>query len=225
MLTPYTKKRKLPQATGKAIKRLLGSHQPSVPRILRSAHELKNFDVVINGNPGGVLGNLQLLSGIIQGSSGINRTGREIFVEHVELHIDVAILHTGLDGDSDLARVDLVKDAQSKGAAPVLADITTSATYVGYLYNNDNVKRFRHLYDTQPRAVNLLGIAPTAGAPSSNRIVINRKIRVGSRIRYYNASNAGTVADCETGALILCMSNANSVTTFTGNARVWFRDV
>lgn len=224
MMTPKTNKRKLPQATGKAIKRLLGV-KTSIPRLLKATHELKNIDVQYHASPSGPLSLATLLSGIIQGSSGINRTGREIYIEHVEVHFDIYLVPNVL-ANSDAYRIDVIRDAHSKGAAPGATDITTNNTYVGYLYNNDNVKRFRHLYDSKVRVLNCHTTGVGVGVGTfNNRVAFNKKIRVGAKTRYYNTSNAGTIADCETGAIYLVLSTENSQTTFDGQVRVWFRDV
>lgn len=228
MMTPF-RKRKATAApiSGKKLKQFLSKQKVSIPRILKAAHELKNFDYTLNQTPGATTV-IDYLTSIVQGSSGNNRTGREIFVEHVELVIQILLVCPSTSSvslnQSDTYRLEVVKDSQTKGTIFASADLATTSSPV-YLYNVDNAKRFRHLYDTKIRSANNNFANASISTLNGNLYHINRKIRVGSRIRYYNASNAGTVADCETGGIALVLSNLYGFANFQGTVRVWFRDV
>lgn len=193
-----------------------------VPAILRTAfeqaHELKNIDLSVSANSG-VLGIISPLTLIVQGTSGSNRTGRRIFVEKIELRLTME--QVSATGTGDIGRISLIMDRECKGAIFTAADLASNSTSISYLYNRDNVHRFKVLYDSGPRNVPVY----TTNAGNSNFTVVTKTVKVGQTVHYYNASNAGTIADCEANSIALTFGTYLGGPLTAGTVRVYFRDV
>lgn len=186
-------------------------------KIMKVSHEPKVLDTTITQTAPTTNISAQLISAVVQGTSGSNRTGREIIMESFNFR---GFLSTGA-ATSDYCRFLLVLDKECHAAQYVTADLF-AAVGAGVpataQINFDNRKRFEILVDRRFVINSLL----VATAPDQ---VIQIRKKVNRRIRYFNASNAGTIADCVSNALTVVFMSANGNVSMTGQARFTFRDV
>jgi hypothetical protein len=193
---------------------------PSATQIIRASHEPKNSDTSLNEYPiisGASAFDLELLNGIVQGTSGTNRTGREILEEDLRLRF----VFTGTAaGGSDSIRYLVVRDIESRGASFAYADLFSASTPVYSPLNMDNIaKRFQILHDSGPFRISATA-ATCVGVVCHDTVV-----KIGKKTHFYNGSNTGGAADIDTGALFLVMVSQNGVTNASVIGRLIFRDV
>jgi hypothetical protein len=199
----------------------LPNFRPSVSQtaVIRAAHERKNVDQSIAENPmahGASTCDFNLLNPLIQGTGAGNRTGRDVLVEGLELRF---LLSSTAVNTDDVYRYLVIWDTESRGALPAYADVFSAATSYNSPINFDNTHRFKVLLDTGPIFVS----TQSSGLSFFKGIV--HQIKIGKRTHYYNASNTATVADIDSGALILVDACYNGNTNMGVTARVIFRDV
>jgi hypothetical protein len=201
-------------------------------RVVRATHEPKNIDLAastfalsITTTP-----NIILLNPIVQGTTGNNRTGREVVLDSLRLSLIFDQNTTALS--DDLIRVMLVVDREcrsaSMGSADLISSNSSSALQVNSSVDFDNFpRRFRLLHDK-------VYLLPVRGenANTSNtlsRILVPLQIKLNQKVHYYNASNAGTIGDIDSGALTLIVWSYNAtsgtVSSMSYDSRVVFRDL
>lgn len=189
-----------------------------VKRAVKAAHELKNYDVSLTNAGNGVLMTSVLLNPISQGSTAVQRTGRDVIIENVQIS---GFMQASAVNSADYIRTMLVWDKECRGAAFVAADLFEVAT------NNesatspikfDNIHRFKILADKK-----WVVESKTATQSGLTKFTLNHK--VGLKTHYYNTS-AGTIADIDSGSLywVVCCANGASLTDCYA-ARTTFRDV
>lgn len=199
-----------------------------IPRILRSSevrnHEMKFFDVVsVHATPG-FMNQADYLTGIVQGTSAFNRTGREIHVEKVEFNLMAVITDTVVASvaPGDQVRVALIMDTEcaGTGSAPNPATLYSASTYLTAYYNPDSFSRFKVLGDQ----IGVL-VPSTSNAGGVCSLRMHKMCKVNKRVHFYNSSNTGTSTDCERNGLWLQFGSQYSNASFTGYVRVYFRDI
>jgi hypothetical protein len=202
---------------------------PSAARVILEAHEPKNLDLTGSGGLSTTTGQLTLLNPIIQGTTGNNRSGREIKLDHLRLNMTFTIAG---QNDIDIVRYIVFLDKESRGTAPAVGDVVQNATFgIGAIlssHNFDNVpSRFKILADE------IVILKPTVSVNSTNTVWQNDikhrllHIPLKSLTHYYNASNAGTIADIDSNALYLVTwgQDATNPVIFAYDSRVVFRDL
>lgn len=150
------------------------------------------------------------LNDVVQGTSGTTRIGRKILMKSL-------ICQGYLTNTSNIARILIVYDKQSNGAAPAATDVLTSNTIFA-LMNLDNRDRFIVVADIYPfaQSENLAGNDTTTMA-----YYLRRKMN----LETIYSGNAGTVADITSGGLFM-MTNVNGGTIAgeSGITRIRFVD-
>lgn len=204
-----------------------GSNQRLVNQAVRAAHEPKNADTynqgtMVNTN----VGTPYLLNGTSQGSGGTNRTGRQFRMERLELRMTFSSAST--QTYTDLIRVMVVLDKESRGAAPTTAEILENTTFgLGVLtspYNFNNTSRFSILHDAY---VEIRPAVLVAGAPEATYAVHTLKLNLGNRrVKCYN-TNTGTVSDIDEGSLYVISHGAQTaaLANISCYSRLVFRDM
>lgn len=176
---------------------------------------------------------LQLLNGCVAGSQNFNRIGRKINLK--SLQIQGYFVNADNSAVSTKARMIIVFDKQSNGAAPTYADIVTSQNIAGTtsstyndMINLNNRDRFEIIRDTKVTIGALDSTATQAFAQSPGMVLVDQYIKLGNRETVYNAGTAGTVGDIQSGSLyvffIASQNNAAGV-NFVGSFRTRFVDV
>lgn len=202
--TPYKSRRK--------------SYTPSVPRLLGSINEKKVIDTDPATYNVSTTGTVTLINGVATGSDFTDRTGRKIMMRSVYLK-GFLEPEDGLVNNS-LARVMLVYDMQSNGAAPSITDILKSATSLAQL-NMNNRDRFRIVMD---KVFPMGGL--TAAFSQSPTVHALKKFKK----CYYETVFSGTtsgIASIATGSLFLVTIGnqaAGTGSTLTASVRVRFND-
>jgi len=176
---------------------------------------------------------LLLLNGCIAGSQNYNRIGRKINLKSLQIHGD--FINHDTTTIAVKARMLIVFDKQSNGAAPGFADIITSQDITGAtsstvndMVNLNNRDRFEIIRDT---FVTLGPIDTTATQSYASAPLIqsvDTYIKLGNRETVYNAGTAGTVGDIQSGALyVFWISNTTNATgcDFVGSFRLRFTDM
>jgi len=140
-------------------------------------------------------GTLALLNGIARGDDINERTGREVTLRSIELHVRcLATATTGLD---QTHRVMLVYDRQTNAAALTFAQVLTATDTVAPR-NLENRKRFKILMDRRVNLAGNLAAAPQGGSECS--FDFYRRLR---HPMTFNSGDAGTVADITTGSIYI----------------------
>lgn len=206
----------------------------------RGGVELKFVDTLFAANIQNT-GSVNLVNGVIQGDSIGNRSGSKTFGHSlcIRYFINMAAFPAG-NSAADMLRMFVVYDKQPNGALPAIAQImsgydnTTTITAAADLAlvgrNPINRERFVILKDKQIYlpAVTMPGAAATSACffpPQQATGVINIKLSKLNTV--FNIGNAGTVADMQTGSLLLCyagLQGTNPVWTVLTNTRYVFRD-
>jgi hypothetical protein len=197
-----------------------------IQQIIRASHEPKNVDTYVNT---GITANnySTLLNPISQGTSGNNRTGRQVINNRLELRLSFDSDPSSLQ--DDMVRILVVRDKESRGAAPSIADVlqvnTTPYYSVVSPYNFDNVpSRFQILVDDQVLVPNRT--SPTTTTSNLTRVVYNRLMNLNFKTHYYN-TNAGNITDIDDGAVYLFVlsTTVTKVSSVWIAARMIFRDL
>ena len=178
--------------------------------------EFKSIDVA-GTNAANTTPAFSLLDGCAQGSDINQRVGRQITLRSVQLRgYEQSAAAAGVD---QVHRIVLVYDRQSNGVAPVIGDIL-QASSVTAPRNLNNRRRFKILMDR------IMVCNATAESGSNVTWQFYRKLRHPVE---FNAGNAGTVADIQSGSLYLMVVTNIAPGAGAGdsywNARVRFTDV
>jgi hypothetical protein len=202
---------------------------PTVAQVVRATHEPKNLDLFATGlSLSSTSYTPVLLNPIVQGTSGANRTGREVRLESVRLALNFQSNASQLT--SDCIRITVFRDDECRGTAPgYYADVLQNGVFgqeaLNSSFNFDNIqRRFKVLFDKR------ITLNPSAGVTTAYGTVyalVMIEEKLGFKSHYYNASNAGTIADIDSGALYLCVTalNASNVSGWNYDSRVIFRDL
>jgi len=167
-----------------------------VRAVVDAAHERKTIALQSFATAVGTGSTFTLVNPLNQGTGATQRIGRDVVNDKINVRyaINGAAINT-----ADMVRVLLVWDKETKGAAPVAADIFTNTT-AGYMQvsslNEDNLgNRFVVLMD------NLHAIQPPT-TTSYPFIGCVKSVKVNKTTHYYN-TNVGTVTDIDSGSIYL----------------------
>lgn len=199
-----------------------------IQQILRASHEPKNVDTIATaGLTGTGTPVFILLNATTQGVTGNSRSGRQVVGQSLTINLKFETDPTSLQ--DDVVRVTIVRDKESRGAAPVTADIFANNSTVDYLqvsdFNFDNVpSRFQVLHDEQVLVPNRT--SPTTTTSNLTRVVRRFKTRLNFKTHYYNTS-AGNITDIDDGSIYLILSSTTptKVSSYWVFARYVFRDI
>lgn len=161
------------------------------------------------------VGAATLLNQCVRGDDIGDRTGREIIMKSIELSC-FTIPVAASPGSS--GRFIVVYDRQSNGVAPTWAMVVGAPSTTNFK-NLDNRKRFKILFDKT------IIMSDVGQSESHNFFTWYRRLR---HPVTYNAGNAGTIADINTGALYLLTYGSTGIAANPHNcwinARVRFLD-
>nr|UOF80974.1 capsid protein [Cressdnaviricota sp.] len=136
-----------------------------------------------------------LCNGLAQGTGINQRIGVRVLVKSIQLKINM-VRENAATTTLQQVHHTLVYDRQTNGAAPTYADVWGGNTFPGTdLRNVANTGRFFVIWDN---VENIEGV--NMGGSSSKFVQFYRKVNLPV---YYNAGNAGTVADIATGGIFL----------------------
>lgn len=188
----------------------------------RSREEKKVVDVDPATYVADTTGTVTLLNGTAAGTDFTDRIGRKIvmkslFIRGLVNPVDAVTNHT-------LARMIVVYDMQTNGAAPTVTDVLKSATSVSQL-NMNNRDRFRVLLDKQFQIGKIDDTATQAaqGSPTIHQIKKYKRLNLDV---LYNGTTAA-VASIATGSVyLITIGNqaAGAGGVFTLSSRIRFVD-
>lgn len=172
--------------------------------------EKKAFDVAVGTVQVNTTGSFTLLAIPVLGSDFNARIGRKICMKSCYIRGLIGT-ENALDGDipdgvtqASMARMILFADMQPNGATPATTDLLVSASPMSQL-NLNNRDRFRILSDKQwvfdPYA--LQDTATQSFASASRQVYAIKKYKKMNIETVFNATNGGTIADINSGALFL----------------------
>lgn len=179
-------------------------------------------------------GNIVYLCLPTLGTDMTNRIGRKIMLKSVYVRGYVAQEASSTIASAgsacQLARCIILVDYQPNGSYPAITDILDTATSTSQL-NLDNRDRFKILVDKQysidPYVYSTTATQAVACFSGTIKPVkIFKKINIE---QIYNVTNGGTVADINTGNLLMCwigtgVAGTNVDLNFIGSTRVRFVD-
>lgn len=155
---------------------------------------------------------ITVLNALTQGTDATNRLGRKILMKSIQLRLELTdqLAATGLQPAGILPgeyRIVVVFDTQTNGAAPAAADIFQSTPAAGLItpLNLNNRERFKVVWD-KVRHVDQSG-------PATAHVKLYKKCNYPV---VFNAGNAGTVGDIQTGGLFICIATTLSATAAPG---------
>lgn len=174
----------------------------------RRAAEKKVIDIANAVYQVNTTGSFTLLNGCVQGTDYTNRIGRKIVVKSVYIrgavYVEPAVTPAVATAPAQQARMILFLDLQPNGAAPAATDLLTAANPYSML-NLNNRDRFRILRDEVfvfDPYFNVTTATQAQAAVTNTYKEVNcyKKLNLES---IYNAGNAGTIGDIQSGALYM----------------------
>jgi len=191
------------------------------PLGLRSTGERKVIDVASSTYQVNSTGSFTLLNACVQGSDYSNRIGRKIVVKSV--YIRGLVYPEAATGSAPViqCRMILLVDNQPNGSAPAVTDVLNTGTATSQL-NLNNRDRFKIIRDQTfvlgPQTWVAGPLISVSGSPSVHDVNCFAKINLET---IYNAGNAGTIADINSGALyMLWIGSTVAASPGDGNAQV-----
>lgn len=186
------------------------------------------------------------LFGTTQGAFGWNRNGQRVILKSLRLRGIISQNPTITSQAANAtARVVVVYDRQANGALPIWGDVTLAVTAAGATsslcrdgLNLANRERFKVLIDeslylpayNQAAAANYTSNISPPNVTDKNPSMFNfdRYVLLHDLDTHFNNNNAGTVADIQTGSLIMFWitdASAGANWTFTVSARTRYDDI
>ncbi len=151
-----------------------------------------NLTVAIGGNAGQV----QLLNGLVQGTSGATRLGDKIALKTLSGRINVKIGNGEVDGC--VVRMVIVYDRDSDGVAPSWSS----------LFGAEDLLR-NYDFRTDPGKLDVLCDKTFTVRTDTNQIPVKFWYNLKDRITHFQG-NAGTIADITKGALYVMFNTINN---------------
>jgi hypothetical protein len=178
--------------------------------------EVKTLTTAIN-QVADSTGAVVLLNGMSQGTTASTRVGRQVVIRDVEYSL--AFYATPTTGIDQIDRFLLVFDRQSNGSAPTITDILESNSPFALL-NKDTSSRFVVIVDNV-KSVN-------ASAEPESNVLTGHVTRRVNKLVQFNAGNAGTIADINTGGMFLVslgnLAAGATAGSIIGRVRVAYTD-
>ena len=164
-------------------------------------NELNFLDTYAVSQPVDTTGVVTLLNGMQVGSSAQTRLGRKINIKSITGNFTVI---PGATNTASQAKFIIVYDAQTNGVAPTWQDIFDNSTALGAnsviaQRNMSNIDRFKIIWSTG--LFDITGNSTSAANltdDSCHTFTMHKKCDLWTQ---FNAGNAGTVADIQTGSL------------------------
>lgn len=174
---------------------------------MRRAGEKKLIDVAVTAYDVNTTGSFTLLNGCVQGSDYTQRIGRKILLKSVYIRGFVtpqqAVVPSAATASvAQQVRMILFVDSQPNGAAPAVTDLLNTAHPASQL-NLNNRDRFKVLRD---EVINFGPLMPGVGTFAELGADLIGDVNVYKKLNLetiYNAGNAGTIADINSGALYM----------------------
>lgn len=230
-----TSKKKLPMARNK-IDNAQNKRIVNIEKKLRAVENSPELKFIDNFNAITILGvpaaaQINLLNGVVQGTTETTRLGEEIKPTSLQLRGTIFGTTSATQADFEV-RIIVFWDRQSNGVAPTAAqllDLTTITQAYHAPYNRDYQERFTVLWDhnIHNQFNTWTGSGTVLAATSkgySKYIKLNRKVM-------YGLANGGTIADIATNSLYLLTTQSTAAGTGSPvaaqhvyGARVNFRD-
>jgi len=161
---------------------------------------------------------LQLINGCALGSDSTTRIGRQIQMKSLQFRFAVGVAQaTGgtypAGAIAGHVRVLVVYDQQANGAAPAGTDILVNATTYGPTspMNLNNRERFKVLSDK------IVLLDPQG--PGSQMVKVYKKLYLPV---IFNAGNAGTIGDIQTGSIYVYLSTSVQATGAGTLGAAWY---
>lgn len=155
---------------------------------------------------------------MVVGTGANTRIGRRILMKSLQIRCQIE-REDPATTTAQHVRMMVVYDRQSNGAAPAVTDILDTSA-VQSLRNMANVGRFFMLSDEF--------VEITAAQGGNQYFIYNKFLKFNLPV-YYNAGNAGTIADVSTGGLFVIYLGSQAAgvddINVTGSARLRFTDM
>lgn len=190
--------------------------------------EKKVIDTYYNATVQADGSNFLLLNGTKPGSQNYDRIGRKISMKSLQVHGKLNVLSNETTTGFCI-RMLIVYDKQPNGASPTYGDIiksqditgATSSTYSDFV-NLDNRDRFEIIRDHFIQLGQFTTTPDYATGPLT--VPINEYLKLANREVCYNAGNAGTIGDIQSGALYMFLVADNAGANSDLSFRVRFTD-
>lgn len=184
--------------------------------------ESKFFDIAPANYAFNTTGSVACICTPVPGTDYTNRIGRKIVIKSVYIRgqavLEAALNNPGaLNDKAQLGRVILLWDMQPNGALPAVTDVLLTADSRSHL-NPNNRDRFKVIWDKQWAFGSMYVDTTATQAVSFASGLINAPVKYFKKLRQeviFNAGSAGTVADINSGALILLTIGTQAAGTNT----------
>lgn len=196
--------------------------------------EYKVIDIQVGTIQVNTTGAISLLNGCVQGTDYTQRIGRKIMLKSLyirgRIQTESATTAQASNTIAQLVRMIIVCDTQPNGTVFAITDLLNTATPESQL-NLNNRDRFSVICDKQwvlgPEYYS--GTATQAYNSSSQQIYPIKKYKKLNIETIFNAGNAGTIADMNSGALYMVWIGSTGAGNFTDanailSSRVRFQD-
>ena len=187
--------------------RKLKKQKTMAPFIPTTSLELKVFDVTLANSGVNTTSSISCINLPVLGTDFTQRIGRKTVTKSIHIRgyllIEYALTNAIGGAPGQMARMIILNDLQPNGALPVITDILAQANPTAHL-NLNNRDRFRVIIDKQwaldPYTFNTTATTSQSSQGNVNAFNVYRKVNIPT---IFNATNGGTIADINTGALIL----------------------
>lgn len=171
-----------------------------IVQVVQGIAEKKFFDTTLNvaSFPLAGTGLIQYLSNVVVGTTSVTRIGKRIGVKSIQLHGTVKTPSTSTF--NGFIRYRVFVDTQVNGALPGITDIVVSDALPS-LANAVNYQRFKTIWD---KTIPMNGLSNGVGVITfeNSQHWINEYITFKEPLEIlYSTGNAGTIADCVSGAI------------------------
>lgn len=169
-----------------------------------------------------LVGAVQLLNGVAQGTDFTDRIGRKIILKSLFFRVNFFPSATTAAPTGTTVRLLIVYDCQTNGAAPLVSDILQSGNYDSPI-NLNNRDRFKVLYD---KFIMMCATAYTAGTlaagdPCPKMLTKYKKMYM----EQIFGGTANTVGSIQTGSIYaMLIASANNTVQADSYFRVRFED-
>lgn len=185
----------------------------------KTGPEKKNIDITATigvASGSATFGAVQDLNVVAQGTTAETRLGRKIIMTSMELRWSYSLAPTSIQGSP--LRVLVVYDKQANAAAAAATDILQTPAVFTTCMNLANSERFVVIMSFLTEPISLNNNYSVAG-------VQYRRFRLET---VFNDTNAGTIADIQTGAILLLTCQDGNIGTanasFLYYSRIRFED-
>jgi len=187
----------------------------------RNMKELKVIDQEQTASAIDSTGDVTFINGVATGTDFTDRVGRKIYMKSISIRFHIVPATTS-QATGNYVRLLVIYDSQTNGAAPLVADVLRSASYLSHM-NLNNRDRFKILMDKTfcMNCTTYTAGALTAGSPVPKKFNLYKKLS--HEVIFQGTAN--TVGSVATGGIfVIPIAAADDIDALAFTSRIRFED-